>query len=79
MSGTVDERFAWLIRFAVTTEAEKQVSELLFKKAAEVLKEAGHAQVLVYGPNSDGKFKERYKDLGFTLGESYTAHWILLD
>ena len=74
-----DKRFAWLIRFAVIEEVEKEVSELLFKKASEILKKAGHTQVLVYGPSADEKFLERYKDLGFTSGESYIAHWRLLD
>ena len=74
-----DKRFAWLMRFAVIDDMEKHVSELLFKKAAEILKEAGHAQVLVYGPSADGKFSKRYEELGFTSGEAYTAHWRFLD
>jgi predicted N-acetyltransferase YhbS len=74
-----DKRFAWLMRFAVVVEFEKQISELLFKKAAEILKEAGHTQVLVYSPSTDGKFKERYEDFGFTAGESCTAYWRFLE
>ena len=74
-----DQRFAWLMRFAVTEENEKLVSELLFKKVGEILKEAGHTQVLVYGPSAEGKFSERYEDLGFTSGESYTAYWRFLN
>lgn len=64
-----DKRFAWLMRFAVIEEMEKEVSELLFKKATEILKEAGHTQVLVYGPSADVKFRERYKGLAFTSGD----------
>lgn len=70
-----DKRFAWLMRFAVAAEHEAEASQLLFDKASEILKAAGHTQVLVYAPEGT-KFAERYQSLGFTKGQQpYDSYW----
>lgn len=80
LMGTVtlfeDGRSAWLYRFAVeANEYKKQVTEALFAKAQETLKEQGHTQVLVYAPAGDTQFEQRYIEIGFTKGNDFTAYW----
>lgn len=70
-----DGRFAWLYRFAVKKEYEKQATKALWKTAKETMKSRGHTQVLVYAPTRDGGFRDRYNDLGFSTGNDYTAYW----
>lgn len=73
-----NQRFAWLIRFAVLGN-RKDVTEALFQEASENLKQKGHTQVLVYAPTDDVGIIKRYEDLGFISGKPYTAFWKVLD
>lgn len=66
-------RLAWLMRFAVAAEYEQEVTQSLFEEASRILKEKGHLQVLVYAAKENGKFRERYLNLGFAEGNSYTS------
>ncbi len=70
-----DGRSAWLYRFAVEKESEKETVDALWRKAKEVLKEMGHTQVLVYAPVGDKDFEERYTGIGFSKGNDFTAYW----
>jgi Asp-tRNA(Asn)/Glu-tRNA(Gln) amidotransferase A subunit family amidase len=70
-----DGRSAWLYRFAVEKEEEKETVNALWQKAKEVLKEMGHTQVLVYAPASHKNFEERYTSIGFSKGNNFTAYW----
>ena len=70
-----DGRSAWLYRFAVQARHESEVAQALYTKAAQTLKNLGHSQVLVYAPAGDKHFAERYKNLGLTKGNDYTAFW----
>lgn len=68
-----DERFAWLLRFAVR---DPRAVEVLCTEACDILKQRGHSQVLVYAPTNDSSFKLRYGSLGFKEGEqSYDIFW----
>ena len=68
-------RIAWLFRFAVLDSHETEAATKLFGAAIADLKAKGHSQVEVYGPVGVEKFIERYKVLGFTKGNDYTAFW----
>lgn len=70
-----DGRSAWLYRFAVQSDNESEIAELLNKKALETMKERGHTQVLVYAPQGDQHFEDRYTSLGFNKGNNFTAYW----
>ncbi len=70
-----DGRSAWLYRFAVLTQYEKDVTRLLYEKASSILKQKGHTQVLVYAPAGYINFEQRYAALGFNKGADYTAYW----
>jgi hypothetical protein len=70
-----DSRAAWLYRFAVQEEHEIEISDLLNKKAIQILKEKGHSQVLVYAPKDNIKLEKRYKEIGFNKGGNYTCFW----
>jgi len=70
-----DGRSAWLYRFAVQQENETEITKLLNEKALNTMKERGHTQVLVYAPQGDQHFEERYVELGFNKGNNFTAYW----
>ncbi len=70
-----DGRSAWLYRFAVQQENESEITELLNEKALETMKDLGHTQVLVYAPQGDEHFEDRYTSLGFNKGNDFTAYW----
>ena len=70
-----DGRSAWLYRFAVQAENEKEISKLLCKQALSILKQKGHSQVLVYAPAGNEHFENRYTTLGFNKGNDFTAYW----
>ncbi len=74
-----DGRSAWLYRFAVKKENEKEVSSALWNEAKVIMKSRGHSQVLVYAPAGDLNFENRYKDIGFNKGNDFTAYWQDLD
>jgi len=74
-----DGRSAWLYRFAIKNEENKEIGKALWKKAKEEMKNKGHSQVLVYAPVGDLDFENRYKDLGFNKGNDFTAYWQDLD
>ena len=74
-----DGRSAWLYRFAVTKDMEKEITMELWKKAKAILKEKGHTQVLVYAPAGDKGFEDRYEYLGFNKGNDFTAYWQDID
>ena len=74
-----DGRSAWLYRFAVKKENEKEVSFALWNEAKVIMKSRGHSQVLVYAPAGDLNFENRYKDIGFNKGNDFTAYWQDLD
>lgn len=70
-----DGRSAWLYRFAVKKENEKEVSSALWNEAKVIMKSRGHSQVLVYAPAGDLDFENRYKYIGFNKGNDFTAYW----
>jgi GNAT superfamily N-acetyltransferase len=70
-----DGRSAWLYRFAVKREYEKQATKALWATAEETMKSRGHTQVLVYAPAKNVSFKDRYTNLGFNTGNDFTAYW----
>lgn len=71
-----DGRVAWLFRFAVANgEYQTIITNLLYDKAIEILKEKGYGQVLVYSPVGNERFNERYTSLGFSRGGDYTCFW----
>jgi N-acetylglutamate synthase-like GNAT family acetyltransferase len=72
-----DGRVAWLFRFAVLSDSDKEtVTKSLFEKASEILKARGHKEVLVYSPVGNKNLDSRYKDLlGFEKGADYTCFW----
>ncbi len=71
-----DSRVAWLFRFAVLkSESANKTINLLYKKAARILKSRGHNQILVYSPNDSSDLDDRYKHLGFEKGNNFTAFW----
>ncbi len=74
-----DGRSAWLYRFAVKKENEKEVSFALWNEAKVIMKNRGHSQVLVYAPAGNLNFENRYKDIGFNKGNDFTAYWQDLD
>ena len=70
-----DGRAAWLFRFAAQTEQETEIVTALKEQAFAIMKERGHTQVLVYAPQGDKHFEERYIQLGFNKGNDFTAYW----
>ncbi len=70
----VDQRVAWLFRYAVRDHDQKVIAAL-YEKATEILRGRGHLQVLVYSPSGDVGLDGRYEDLGFTKGGDYTCFW----
>jgi predicted N-acetyltransferase YhbS len=70
-----DGRSAWLYRFAVQPENETEITKLLNENALNTMKERGHTQVLVYAPQGDQHFEDRYEELGFNKGNNFTAYW----
>lgn len=71
-----DGRSAWLYRFAVVDDEQKdKVAEALHAKATDILRKWGHTQVLVYAPSGDTSFEKRYTALGFNKGNDFTAYW----
>jgi hypothetical protein len=70
-----DGRSAWLYRFAVQAEYEAEVVPLLNQQALATMKERGHAQVLVYAPEGNPHFEDRYTQNGFTKGGNFTCYW----
>ena len=70
-----NRRIAWLFRFGVLEEHETEAVPLLFDTAVAELKKRGHSQVEVYAPTGVEKFIDRYKKIGFTKGNDYTAFW----
>lgn len=71
-----DGRAAWLYRFAVARENETHIARALYDRARQICREKGHTQVLVYAPKDDEHFEERYRALGFTKGNDFTAFWM---
>lgn len=71
-----DGRVALLFRFAVQKgESEHEIVIALYDKALEILRNRGHQQVLVYAPVGNKDFYNRYSELGFEQGGSYTCFW----
>ncbi|MEK7530276.1 MAG: GNAT family N-acetyltransferase [Patescibacteria group bacterium] len=72
----VDQRVAWLFRFAVVQgEHEAEVTKELYDRAVTTLKARGHNQVLVYSPVEDPPLDARYATLGFSKGTDFTCFW----
>ena len=69
-----DGRSVWLYRFAVKNQ-DMEVNKLLWDHAKEICKRLGYTQVLVYAPEGNDAFEERYTKLGFTKGGNFTAYW----
>lgn len=69
-----DGRAAWLYRFAVS-RIQEEATRLLKDAAVAELQARGHTQVLVYAPQGDQHFEDRYAALGFTKGTDFTAYW----
>ena len=69
-----DGRVAWLFRFAVP-QGKSDVARALHDKATAILKERGHAEVLVYTPVGNQDLGNRYEQLGFTKGGDYSCYW----
>jgi ribosome-binding factor A len=70
-----DGRTARLYRFAVEkSEHESDIVEALHAQAKTILKNLWHTQVLVYAPEGDLHFEERYLQIGFNKGNNYTAY-----
>lgn len=69
-----DGRVAWLFRFAAEQD-RLDVVRALHDKATALLKERGHAEVLVYTPVGNQDLNSRYEQLGFTKGGDYTCYW----
>ena len=69
-----DGRVAWLFRFAVPQD-RLDVVQALHDRATALLKERGHAEVLVYTPVGNQDLNGRYEQLGFTKGGDYTCYW----
>ena len=69
-----DGRVAWLFRFAVPQD-RLDVVQALHDKATALLKERGHAEVLVYTPVGNQDLNSRYEQLGFTKGGDYACYW----
>lgn len=74
-----DGRSAWLYRFAVQAAHEAEAVPLLNQRALVTLKERGHTQVLVYAPQGNQLFEERYTKNGFTKGGDFTCYWQDID
>ena len=72
-----DGRSCWLYRFAVK-DNDQYAAEALLKRAKEVAKQFGHSQFLVYAPEGDVRFEERYIGAGFEFekGGNYTCYWM---
>ena len=71
-----DGRVAWLFRFRVMEiEGDEEIARALYDKAATILQEKGHHEILVYTVLGETKFHDRYKNLGFTQGHDYTCFW----
>ena len=68
-----DGRVAWLFRFAVPQD-RLDVVQALHDKATALLKERGHAEVLVYTPVGNQDLNGRYEQLGFTKGGDYACY-----
>jgi ribosomal protein S18 acetylase RimI-like enzyme len=69
-----DGRSVWLYRFAVKNQ-DMEVNKILWDYVKEICKRLGHTQVLVYAPEGNDAFEERYTKLGFTKGGNFTAYW----
>ncbi len=69
-----DGRSVWLYRFAVKNQ-DMEVTRQLWDYAKEKCKKLGHTQVLVYAPEGNDAFEERYTMIGFTKGGNFTAYW----
>lgn len=69
-----DGRVAWLFRFAVP-QGNPNIAQVLHDKAITILKERGHAEVLVYTPVGNQELNSRYEQLGFAKGGDYTCYW----
>jgi galactose-1-phosphate uridylyltransferase len=59
----------------VVSNNDPEISEELYKKACEILRERGHTQVIVYSPQHNKKLDERYVYLGMQKGNEFTAYW----
>ena len=70
-----DGRSAWLYRFAVQQDNEAEITKHLNEQALQTMKDRGHTQVLVYAPQGDKHFEDRYASLGFNKGSDFTAYW----
>lgn len=70
-----DSRSAWLYRFAVQRDNETEITKLLNEQALQIMKDRGHTQVLVYAPQDNQHFEDRYTSLGFIKGNNFTAYW----
>jgi len=70
-----DGRSAWLYRFAVQAKYETEVVPLLNQQALVTMKQRGHEQVLVYAPEGNEYFEDRYTTNGFTKGGNFTCYW----
>ena len=70
-----DGRSAWLYRFAVQQENEDKITKLLSREPLTEMKARGHTQVLVYAPQGNQNFENRYTSLGFKKGNDFTAYW----
>lgn len=70
-----DGRSAWLYRFAVQAAHEVEAVPLLNQQALATMKERGHTQVLVYAPQGNPHFENRYTANGFTKGGDFTCYW----
>lgn len=70
-----DGRSAWLYRFAVQQDNQSEIAKFLNKKALQTMKDRGHTQVLVYAPQGNQHFEDRYTSLGFSKGNNFTAYW----
>ena len=69
-----DGRVAWLFRFAVPQDRLDGV-QALHDKATALLKERGHAEVLVYTPVGNQDLNGRDEQRGVTKGGDYTCYW----
>ena len=70
-----DGRTAWLFRFVVKDNKESVVKEL-YERAAAILRERGHEQVMASAPVGEESFRKRYVEaLGMIKTEDYTYYW----
>jgi len=78
LSGTIsiieDGRVAWLYRFIVK-DFDLTITQELYNKALNTLKDRGHTQVLVYSEPNNTDLDNRYQTLGMAKGGDYTCYW----